>query len=95
MSLHWCENLEDLIEFLSYVMVCAPDRFPSEDELNLELAFEELHHGLDVSAADVSDPSILVKCRQLANQALEHYRLGHVKQGADALIRVEQLLESS
>lgn len=50
--MHWVENTNDLLDFLSYMVLYAPDDFPEEDylslseQMNLEKAFDMLDKGM-------------------------------------------------
>ena len=33
MTKHWCENLDELIDFIALVVLHAPEEFPKEDWL--------------------------------------------------------------
>jgi hypothetical protein len=69
--MRWVRNLEGLHDFIGFVVLRAPHRFPIEDyraaddQLNLDRAFEELRLGLEFVAPRDADPGF-------------HYRLGEV-----------------
>jgi hypothetical protein len=49
------ESVADLWDHIAYVMEYAPDRFPQEvgwkpdEQMNFDLAFRQLHQGLDIA----------------------------------------------
>jgi hypothetical protein len=60
-SSNWVNSLDDLYDFLAQVIVCAPDNFievdflPPDEQLNLDLAYEELQRGLALLKKDGCD----------------------------------------
>ncbi len=83
----WIKNLNTLRDFLSLVVVHAPDDFPREDDLsddeqlNLERAFAKLHAGLRFLPVDRQ----MTRLRTLLDEALAAYRSGNDVEGAHAL----------
>ena len=57
----WVTDIDSLWEFIGLVVLSAPDDFEQEDflepeeQLNLELAFQELRNGVDFIDADMID----------------------------------------
>jgi hypothetical protein len=55
---HRIRDIDALYDFIGYVVVSAPDRFPKEDylsdheQMNLERAFAELRHGIALVESD-------------------------------------------
>lgn len=95
--LRWCQNLDELIEFLALVTIYAPDSFPQEegDELlDLERAFDDLNYGLDSSVAAIGDASKVSALRSMLREAHELYRSGQVNEGAWKLQEIERQLEA-
>ena len=86
-------NLSELIDFLAYVSVYAPDEFPREDEgVNLESAFSELFHGLEACGGEVGNESISMKCEQMLQDAKQSYMDGEVHAGTELLQRLQKTL---
>jgi hypothetical protein len=83
----WIKNLNTLRDFLSLVIVHAPDDFPREDylsddeQLNLESAFAELYGGLRFLPVDRQ----MTRLRSLLDEALAAYRSGNDMEGAHVL----------
>jgi len=83
----WIKNLNTFRDFLSLVIVHAPDDFPREDyltddeQLRLESAFTELYGGLRFLR--VGRP--LTRLRSLLDEALAAYRSGNDVEGARVL----------
>ncbi len=48
----WVKDIDSLFDFIGYVVIYAPDRFPVEDylapgeQMTLAMAFDELRYGL-------------------------------------------------
>lgn len=94
--IRWCENRDELIDFLAYVSLYAPDHFPDEDgeRLDLERAFAELRHGLLMASTEI-DEAVATRAGRLMNDAEAHYRDGDVRGGGRALIEAEYLLRTA
>lgn len=90
----WFKNVAGFRDFLSLVIVHAPDDFPQEDyltsdeQLNLVRAFGELYRGLAMlsSSARSNDVPAL---RELLDRALIAYRAGEDLKGAHLLQEFE------
>lgn len=99
MPIHWCENLDEVIDFIAGVVIRAPNRFPKEDflkpeeQLNLDRAFDELRYGLDRVSEDLGESSEIVTARTMLEEAYTHYREERIKEGAWRLQDMSQLLE--
>jgi hypothetical protein len=99
MTKRWCVNLGELIDFIAYVVLYAPDKFPKrdflkvEEQLNLERAFDELRYGLDCAAKEVGESPVIGTCRAMLEQAFTHYREGRINPGAWKLQEMLRLLE--
>jgi hypothetical protein len=100
MSIRWCENLNELIDFIAYVVLSAPDEFPRrdwvkpEEQLNLDRAFDELRHGLDCAVHELGSRPELATARSMLEEAYTHYREGRINPGAWKLQDMSELLET-
>lgn len=96
--MHWIKNFNGLLDFLSLVIVHAPNDFPKEDylrddeQLTLEKAFEELSGGMALLEPKVSNGAALNALRVQLDRALALYRQGDDVRGAHLLQDFEQLL---
>jgi len=94
----WIKNYNGFVDFLSLVIVHAPDGFPKEDylrddeQLTLESAFKELADGMAFVEPRVSDGAMLDTLRGQLDQALALYRQGDDVKGAHLMQDFEQLL---
>lgn len=94
----WIKNYNGFVDFLSLVIVHAPDGFPKEDylrddeQLTLESAFKELRDGMAFVAPRVADGVALNTLHGQLDQALALYRQGEDVKGANLLQGFEQLL---
>jgi hypothetical protein len=99
MTIHWCENLDELIDFIAYVVGYGPDKFPKRDylkpdeRLNLERAFEELRYGLGCAAKEVGELPAITTARDMLGEAYTHYREGRINPGAWKLQEISQVLK--
>jgi hypothetical protein len=96
----WIKNFSGFTDFLSLVIVHAPDDFPREDylddheQLNLEGAFEALTDGMSLVAKRVHQTEVLSSLRAELHSALVAYRRGDDVEGAHILQRFESRLRA-
>lgn len=94
----WVESFEQLYNFLSVVIVSAPNDFqkkdflPEEDQLNLERAFLELNNGMEFVEKKIDDETVVSKAQSLLDEALEAYKSGNRKKGAFLLQDFDELV---
>jgi hypothetical protein len=94
----WIKNLNGFLDFLSLVIVHAPDGFPKEDylsdeeQLTLESAFKEIRDGMKFVQPKISNEIVMGALRERLDQALALYRQGDDVKGAHLLQDFEQLL---
>ncbi|AON56410.1 hypothetical protein [Herbaspirillum seropedicae] len=94
----WVKDYEGMIDFLSLVIVHAPDNFPKEDyldedeQLTLETAFSELRQGLQLASARLADRSLLADLKLGLEDAYSSYKQGDDIKGAHQLQSLEQEL---
>ena len=89
----WVNDVNSFYDFIGYVVLCAPDRFPVEDylspdqQMSLEKAFVELRKGVDLVAMppDGKRNELL----QLLNKSLAAYQSGDDVKGAHLLQDLE------
>lgn len=89
------ESVDDLLDFISYVVLYAPDEFPEEDylsaeeQMTLDTAFRELSRGLRLAldeGAAKSEESVL---RGTLAESKQAYERGDDAHGAQLLQRFE------
>jgi hypothetical protein len=94
----WVKNLAGLIDFLSVVIVHAPDDFPREDFLNddeqltLEKAFQEIQFGMQFVHEKFKDEHLILQLKVILEQSFDCYRNGSDIEGAHLLQEFEKLL---
>lgn len=85
------ENLSDLRARISWIVLSAPDQFPttgsfSDDQSkNLLIAFDLVYAGLSLVEKRIKDSSRLEELRALLRDALVAYQRGDDKKGARLL----------
>jgi hypothetical protein len=85
------KSVDDLSEFISYVVLCAPDRLsndedlPPENRMDLERAFEHLRSGVQIAYPEVDFEPKRRVLYSILDRALDGYRAGDEKVGAHAL----------
>ncbi|KRD39818.1 hypothetical protein ASE35_05715 [Lysobacter sp. Root916] len=91
----WVTNISSFKDFLSLVIVHAPDDFPQEDflklheQLSLESAFHELSHGLTLMAQSGVSANAITNLADLLEKSLASYRSGDDIAGAHLLQELE------
>lgn len=94
----WVKSFVGLLDFLSLVIVHAPDDFPKEDylgdeeQLTLEMAFEEIGNGMQFVANKIPDEKVLQQLRSYLNSSLAAYRQGEDIKGAHLLQDFERII---
>ena len=97
--MHWIEErISEYRDFLSYVLLYAPDEFPQEDyfepkdQLNLDKAFDELRRAFPMIKKRVKEQETLSMLRELLEISYEGYKSGDHKKGAYALQEYEGII---
>ena len=91
----WVTTVSSFKDFLSLVIVHAPDDFPQEDflkpheQLSLDSAFQELSHGLTLMAKSGVSANSVAKLTGLLEKSLDSYRSGDDIAGAHLLQELE------
>ena len=94
----WVNNLDGLYDFIGYVVLRAPDKFPKEDylkpdeQMTLDKAFSELRGGLSFVEEDVVGVETKHRLSLLLDEARAAYIAGERKQGAHLLQDFEALI---
>ena len=88
---HRIRDIDALYDFIGYVVVSAPDRFPKEDylsdheQMNLERAFAELRHGIALVESDFPGADRTRGLSKLLDDAYSSYLRGDEVKGAHFL----------
>lgn len=91
-------DLHSFKDYVSFVYICAPDRFPEREGVEpnerwtLDLAFEGLRYGLSLAAKEKGDLPIFATCRAMVEEAYNHYREGRMREGFFKLEEMGKLL---
>lgn len=97
----WVNSFEGLVDFLSLVIVCAPDDFPLEDflsdeeQLTLDKAFEELAGGMRFVREKIVDGDMLMRLQTILDTSLAAYRNGDDVRGAHLLQDFEMMIKKN
>jgi hypothetical protein len=97
-SRRWVRDARSLSDFIGYVVIYAPDGFPVEDylqpheQMTLDLAFDELRHGIGLLQLPAPRAQAL---QALLDTALQHYRGGDDVRGAHVLQDFEEELRGT
>lgn len=96
----WVKDIDSFYNFIGYVVLSAPDRFPVEDylpaerqmNLDLEKAFVELRKGVDLIDEVVAPDEKRRTLLELLDQSMTAYRSGDDVRGAHLLQDMEALV---
>jgi exonuclease VII small subunit len=96
--MEWVKDIESFYDFIGYVVLRAPDRFPVEDflqddeQMNLDRAFEELHKGIDLIDPRVADEEKKIALANMLEESLAAYESGDDVKGAHLLQDLEGMI---
>lgn len=92
----WISSFESYMDFISYVLLSAPNDFPredflsEEDQMDLESAFAELRNGIHFLDRRISADLGRTELISLLDASLQEYRRGSESSGAILLQDFEQ-----
>ena len=89
-----CTSLAATLDFIGYVVLCAPDEFPTEDNLDLETAFVEMREGLAQFEQAGANHLVTGEAGDMLEKALGYYRSGLEREGAWTLQEMQSMLRS-
>jgi hypothetical protein len=87
----WVRDITSLYDFIGYVVLSAPDRFPREDyladeeQMNLDRAFAELRAGAALVEQDFPGANETRGLTELLERSLQAYKRGDEVAGAHLL----------
>lgn len=96
--MRWVKDVGSLYDFIGYVVLSAPNRFPKEDyladeeQMDLESAFEELRHGITLLDPEVATEEKKPLLVTILNESLAAYREGDDYTGAHRLQDFQDLI---
>ncbi|MFC0156126.1 hypothetical protein ACFFJ4_21825 [Xanthomonas dyei] len=91
-------SIDSLYDFIGYVVLCAPDNFPVRDylpadaQMNLDRAFAELRHGIELIEHDMADDAKRKHLASLLDQAFAAYKAGDELRGAHLVQDFQNLI---
>jgi hypothetical protein len=91
-------DLHSFKDFVGFVQLCAPERFPPregvgpDEQWTLDLALEGLWFGLKMAVQEKGDRIQFVEARRLVEEAFDAYKSGDVRSGFKKLELVQKLL---
>src|SRR5262245_36388177 len=87
----WIPDLNALKDFVGYVVLCAPNRFPEEDflqpdeQMSLERAFEEMRNAMNLFKPSRMNDAKRREALSLLEESLNSYRANEIVKGAHLL----------
>jgi hypothetical protein len=90
-AMAWVRDIKSLYNFIGYVVLRAPDRFPKEDylsdaeQMTLEHAFTELRNGVALVEADFPGADVQRGLSALLQESFAAYESGNEMGGAHKL----------
>ena len=97
----WVRDIDSLYDFIGYVVLSAPDRFPKEDylaeheQMTLEKAFQELRKGIVLVEHDSPGADEKRGLSVVLDEALASYKKGDEVRGAHRLQDFQNLIFES
>lgn len=94
----WVKDIDALYDFIGYVVLRAPDQFPTEDHLGpeeqmtLDRAFQELRYGVALVERDFPGADAQRGLTATLDRSLASYHAGQVVAGAHALQDFQDLI---
>lgn len=92
-------DLHSFKDYVVFVRMCAPDRFPTregvqpEDQWTLDLAFQGLRTGLSRAVAEKGPRAEFDEFSKLVEDAYIHYKAGRIKDGFMVLEQANKTLK--
>lgn len=91
---NWCKNIGELDDFIAFVVLYGPDRFPAVRQMDMNKAFTEISAGIENSSLEIKDDVKIQKLRELCQKADEFYSSGDDVKGAHMLQELAEVLTS-
>jgi len=94
--MQWVTSVDDLYDFIGYVVLSAPNSFPIEDyllpeqQMTLDMAFDELRRGIDL--CHMADDAKRRRLSSVLDQALAAYQAGDAFRGAHLVQDFQDLI---
>jgi hypothetical protein len=101
MASGWVRDLDSLYDFIGYVVLSAPDRFPKEDyladheQMTLQRAFQELRKGIAFVEQDFPGADRQRGLSVALDEAMTSYKKGDDVRGAHRLQDFQKLIFKS
>ena len=90
----WCNNIGELDDFLAFVLLKAPDRFPAHRNMDLAKAFQEINSGIKNCAPKINDSDKVTKMESLSKESESAYMAGNDVKGAHLIQELAEVLTS-
>lgn len=86
------QSFQEFYDRIPYIILKAPNHFPSDSDMDLEKAFSKLIFDLNNSKDELG--SYFSSISDLVNQSLSEYRAGDVRMGIKKLQETDALIRS-
>jgi hypothetical protein len=92
-------DLHSFKDYVGFVKLCAPDRFPHregvvpDEQWTVDLAFDGLRLGMDMATKEKGELPAFDQCRKLIEEAYPCYKGGNRREGYFKLEEVQKLLK--
>ena len=84
------QSFSEFYDMIPYIILKAPDHFPTDYEMDLEKAFSQLNANLVESENELGDFYEEIKAK--VSDSLEFYREGDIKNGIKSLQAVDNII---
>ena len=85
------KNIDEIDDFLSFMLVYCPNRFLPRHKFDLESAFDTLNRSV-LNCSEQFPPERLNAFLNLAQQSLAAYRKGNALEGSTLIQEMERLI---
>lgn len=69
------KTIKELKETIAFVVLLAPDRFTSDDRLDLESGFIEINNGIEYCKDMIDNEGVFVEIKKMSGDAEKAYKM--------------------
>ena len=80
-----CKSIDELDDFIAFVLLYAPNSFHARHNMDLQKAFTQMNASIDCCTAQIGNQQSVAKLKTLTAEALAAYMQSDQKKGAHLL----------
>lgn len=88
----WCKSVSELDNFLAFVLLYGPDRFPPQRDMNIKKAFLEINAGINYCADEIDSAKKIEKLKTLSKKSEDNFKTGNEVEAAHMIQEMSELL---